>query len=225
MTAGVYAIAHKATGEKYIGSSSNIEKRWRQHIHLLQQGNHHSKQLQTDWNTDGEIAFSWIVLETFMLPTSKVLQVAEQKHIDEQKPTYNSSRKAQNNFGVRWSAEAIQGVRLLNEKRKSIHGDRKQKTRKKAVPIQRYETKNYQETKARIEKIKKGNIFSVSDAIIACCLESEEAISAKIILTSPLAKKMNLCHDSIRGELRRLEEKQIINKVGYGYYLLSSLYR
>ena len=33
MTCGIYLIENKKTGQKYIGLSENIEKRWYSHIH------------------------------------------------------------------------------------------------------------------------------------------------------------------------------------------------
>ena len=53
MTTGIYLIQHKASGKRYIGSSINIEQRWRQHRHSLSRGKHSSKELQALWDDEG----------------------------------------------------------------------------------------------------------------------------------------------------------------------------
>ena len=50
MTCGIYRIRNKKNNRCYIGSSKFIERRLKQHIGRLKQGNHHSNKLQTAWN-------------------------------------------------------------------------------------------------------------------------------------------------------------------------------
>lgn len=51
-TCGVYGIKNSKNGREYIGRSNNIERRWLLHKWLLNNGRHHSIELQTDWNED-----------------------------------------------------------------------------------------------------------------------------------------------------------------------------
>lgn len=60
---GVYAIVHRATERRYIGSSNAIENRWRQHVSELSRGKHHSSHLQNAWRKYGAEAFDFVVLE------------------------------------------------------------------------------------------------------------------------------------------------------------------
>lgn len=54
---GVYKIENFKNGRAYIGSSSDVEKRWQQHKKLLRQKKHHSYKLQEDWLKYEEDAF------------------------------------------------------------------------------------------------------------------------------------------------------------------------
>lgn len=53
---GVYGIRNTTTGQIYVGSSTDIQKRWRQHLHELRQERHHSSKLQADWAKFGGLA-------------------------------------------------------------------------------------------------------------------------------------------------------------------------
>lgn len=57
MTCGVYRIIHIASGRFYLGSSRNVEHRWKCHIRDLEAGNHHNRFLQRAYNKYGRSAF------------------------------------------------------------------------------------------------------------------------------------------------------------------------
>lgn len=86
---GIYEIRNTVTGDCYIGSSRNIGKRWYGHKNQLQRGKHPSKQLQRDWNTYGETAFQFTVLEE--LVDESLLLAREQYHIQQTSATYNQA--------------------------------------------------------------------------------------------------------------------------------------
>ncbi|HID0768163.1 TPA: GIY-YIG nuclease family protein [Clostridium botulinum] len=50
MTMGIYKIEQLSTNKIYIGSSKNIESRWKEHIRVLKNNKHHSWKLQRAWN-------------------------------------------------------------------------------------------------------------------------------------------------------------------------------
>ena len=58
---GIYCIENIDTGEKYIGRSKNIFKRWRKHIGNLMEGKHTNKGLSAAWST-GKFVFYIIEL-------------------------------------------------------------------------------------------------------------------------------------------------------------------
>lgn len=61
MTTGLYSIQNTVNGKEYIGSSQNIELRWKQHRNSLRKGKHHSDHLQRAWELDGEDAFLFVI--------------------------------------------------------------------------------------------------------------------------------------------------------------------
>ena len=63
MAAGIYAIKHTSSGKLYVGSATDIFKRWTVHKSNLALGKHHSHRLQTAWDQSGPDSFQWLVLE------------------------------------------------------------------------------------------------------------------------------------------------------------------
>jgi len=63
MAIGVYVIRNKLDGKVYVGSSSDIGKRWTKHRNLLRRVSHHCRHLQRAWNLHGIEAFEFAVVE------------------------------------------------------------------------------------------------------------------------------------------------------------------
>lgn len=61
----IYLIDNKKNWKGYVGCTTNsLAKRFGQHKYLLRRGVHPNKQLQSDWDRYGEVAFSIIALES-----------------------------------------------------------------------------------------------------------------------------------------------------------------
>lgn len=60
---GIYAIRNRINGKVYIGQSTNIQKRFKQHIDALEKGIHHSWKLQKDYDEFGIGGFAFEVIE------------------------------------------------------------------------------------------------------------------------------------------------------------------
>ena len=56
---GIYCIKNIISGKMYIGSSINIECRWKQHRYQLNTNRHKNHYLQHSWNNHGEGSFEF----------------------------------------------------------------------------------------------------------------------------------------------------------------------
>jgi group I intron endonuclease len=101
MTSVIYRIRNLINGHCYIGSSVNIERRWKGHIKSLQLGRHSNRHLQSAFDKHGESAFVFEVLEI----TDDCIP-REQFYLDTLHPEYNLSPTARSNAGCIYSAEA-----------------------------------------------------------------------------------------------------------------------
>lgn len=73
---GVYQIECLSNNKKYIGVSKDIQRRWKEHRSLLFKGQHHSSDMQKDYNQYGENSFEFKVI--------KECEYAEAKSLEEQ---------------------------------------------------------------------------------------------------------------------------------------------
>jgi len=46
----VYALCNEGNGRMYVGATTNLEKRHRDHLSQLRRGHHSNQHLQADWN-------------------------------------------------------------------------------------------------------------------------------------------------------------------------------
>lgn len=83
MSAGIYGIRHHPTGRVYIGSTSDLGRRWKQHRALLNRGVHPTPRLQAAWLAHGAEQFICVVLE---LCRPERLKDREQWWLDSLKP-------------------------------------------------------------------------------------------------------------------------------------------
>lgn len=94
---GIYQIKNRNTNMVYIGSSKDIENRWKQHIRKLNKGDHHSYKLQNAWDIWKKDSFVFEILE--YVENEKDLIKKEQEYIDKLKSYefgYNVSELADN---------------------------------------------------------------------------------------------------------------------------------
>lgn len=95
---GVYEIRNLVTDSRYIGSSVNMAKRWRDHQRELDRGVHHSPRLQRSWNKRGASAFAFAPL---LFCAKALLLTYEQRCLDALRPKYNCSPTACSPRGVK----------------------------------------------------------------------------------------------------------------------------
>lgn len=91
MKSGIYIIKNKKTGDFYLGSSINIESRWRTHKRELRNNTHHSPILQRAWKKYKDKSFLFMVLEECSRENCLKL---ENSYLIKLKPVYNISLSA-----------------------------------------------------------------------------------------------------------------------------------
>jgi group I intron endonuclease len=92
MKSGIYKI-ESPSGNFYVGSSKNIEKRWREHTRDLNRGRHHNTALQRAADCYGIERIKFCIIEEC---DESNLIAREQHHIDSLKPKYNIAKIAGN---------------------------------------------------------------------------------------------------------------------------------
>lgn len=128
MTSGVYMFTCSKNGDRYIGSSVNIESRKSGHIALLRNGKHHNKHFLNVWRKYGEDSFEFQVLE-IVNDISRLVE-REQYWIDTLKPEINKAIFANSGFlgkkhneDTKRKLSQIQKSRMMNEDLRKIQSE------------------------------------------------------------------------------------------------------
>jgi group I intron endonuclease len=113
---GVYQIRNLISGKRYIGSTSvSFQRRWGQHLSLLEKSIHYCKYLQHSWNKHGAESFAFEILEVVDDP--ELVIAREQAWIDtyiETGELYNTSPTAGSTRGRRFSDESKAKIGAAN---------------------------------------------------------------------------------------------------------------
>ena len=59
----IYSIKNTINGMSYVGSTKNLQKRFREHVIALQKNSHHNQHLQNAWDKYGEKSFCFMLIE------------------------------------------------------------------------------------------------------------------------------------------------------------------
>jgi group I intron endonuclease len=78
---GIYKIINNVNNKYYIGSSNNIDRRWKEHINCLNKNKHINFHLQKAWNKYGESNFSFIIVQEVNCSSKELLEL-EQNYLD-----------------------------------------------------------------------------------------------------------------------------------------------
>ena len=94
-TKGIYKIVNINNNKYYLGSSKHIERRFKEHINLLNKNKHHCKHLQNAWNLYGKEDFKFIVIENLSNLEIDKIRIIEQFYLDsvaDWNEIYNTSK-------------------------------------------------------------------------------------------------------------------------------------
>lgn len=168
----IYEIKNKINGKKYVGSAMVYERRVKDHLRLLEKGNHHSRHLQSSYNMHGKDAFEFTILEE-VDEVSELINV-EQKWIDNINPEFNMTKIAglNSHLGMKRSdetkkkiSEALTGRKLskvhVESMRQSLIGNKHSqetidKRRESCLASDSF--KRASKSKDRLDKIKKSRL-------------------------------------------------------------------
>lgn len=110
---GIYKIWHTASGRIYIGSATNIERRWDEHVRHLRSGKHANAHLQNAWNKYGQSAFLFEVVE---LCGEAELLVREQHYLDTLDNLFNIALVAASPMKGRKWGDVQRSIRSAQQK-------------------------------------------------------------------------------------------------------------
>lgn len=136
---GVYCIRNEIDGKCYVGKSTNIPKRWKEHKALLRKGHHHNKHLQCAWNCYGEDSFNFMVLE-----------YANPEELGELEIAYISKHKAFGENGYNFTMGGDGGLLGMPKTEETRHKISKANKGRQHTP----------EEKAKVSKALKGRTLS-----------------------------------------------------------------
>ncbi len=107
LKSGVYLIKNLLNGKVYVGSSVDLQQRWRSHRGELREGTHWNKHLQSAWNKYGEESFAFIVVvrcSPWLCMDWEQLYIDELNAVDS-RYGYNINRMSNSSLGFKHSEE------------------------------------------------------------------------------------------------------------------------
>ena len=163
----IYAIKNLVNGKLYVGSATNLRRRWATHLSFLRRGIHHGVLLQRAWNKYGEAAFRLEVIEE-VADCSTLIQ-REQYWIDfhnAAKAGYNTCPIAGSTAGKRHTKEARENMshskkllcqteemrRVLSERSKAVAQRPGVRERMSAAAKKQWADPEFREFKSRQSK-------------------------------------------------------------------------
>jgi len=142
--AGVYEIRNSMNGDRYIGSSQDVEMRFYHHLSELKHQRHHNIHLQRAWNKYGEDRFE---MNPLIFCDEDMTLLFEQMMLDNLDPEYNIAECAE--------ASARGAKRSKETRRKISEAQKGRKQSKEAIRksvISRRGYKHSERTKELISK-------------------------------------------------------------------------
>lgn len=160
---GIYAIINVINGKKYIGQSSNLEKRKAIHFCSLDGNYHANRHLQNSYNKYGKENFEFKILE-YCECKKDTLTSREQFFVDLHSPDmlYNIRTECvDSNLGTHHSEKAKRKISAGNKgKLVSLETRKKISNKMSGKNSHMYGKKRSEETKRKISKAHTGKVLS-----------------------------------------------------------------
>ena len=184
LNSGIYIISYN--NKNYVGSSSNLKKRIREHFSCLKRNTHPNSRLQRAFNKYGIEAFSYKIVS--ICPPEYLIKL-EQWFIDNTKNTVNLNPFAYSSKGrvVKKStrkkiSKALIGKVVSDETRQLLSKSKLGKLQPKS-----------EETKEKMSKAKKGIVFSEEhkQKLKESALKRSKNLSNKVLGENNPSAKLN----------------------------------
>ncbi len=209
MSIGVYIIRNLEANKCYIGSSINIEYRFRRHILALQKNKHHSVKLQRSWNLHKEDNFVFEILE---ITDKKDLLIREQYYIDlyksyEDDKGYNICPLAGNTIGRKTSQTTIEKLKISSSGRKHTEETKKiisKKLKNRVVS---------EETKEKLSTIFKEKFKNPENHPFYGKTHIQETIDK---IKQTLSEKMSGENNPFYGKTHSMETRKFLSDINTG---------
>ncbi len=95
--AGVFQVLNKVNGKVLIEGDKNIPAKWNRHRTELRFGSHRNKQLQADWNKEGEENFIFSIVSELEFEEGENINLQEEvkllKELVEEEMTFKKEMK------------------------------------------------------------------------------------------------------------------------------------
>lgn len=158
---GIYSIINTLNNLRYVGSSSNMTKRWNEHKYQLSKNTHRNRYLQNAWNKYGVYNFKFEILEIVENFTVELLEKQEQHWIDfynssDRQKGYNLRLKANTNLGMKRTLETKEKMRQKKLGKQFRLGTKHTQETIEKMRQSHAGFKHTAETKAKISKTTKG---------------------------------------------------------------------
>lgn len=116
---GIYKIITLHNNKYYIGSSINIEKRWRDHLSKMRMQKHANTHLQNVYNKYGESDFAFVVLLEMPDASNIEIRQKEQEFLDkifqeDKNNIYNLARDANGGNSTSFSKKSLENISQKN---------------------------------------------------------------------------------------------------------------
>lgn len=207
---GIYFIKNIATNQYYIGQTSNLKKRLRDHRNNLIKNKHHNKHLQSSWNKYGE--------ENFIF---KIIKICEFEELNDLEVFYIQKFDAFNNgFNKTLGGDFVPNELINNSgENNSFYGKRHTEESKRKMREAKLGTKLSEEHKNKISKTLTGKRHSLDRMVKECSSQSTTGYFRVSISKAPSTKQGFTYNYSYRDEngkrqyLHSVDIKKLEDKV------------